>query len=125
VSRHGVLGLRRWRDPHSDREGISFWCPGCRTAHSVAVKGGNPGSNWGFNGDYDKPVLTPSVRVYTPAHTWEGTAVPEQTLCHCFVGCNGAQPGEIVYLDDSSAHKLRGAHPLEPWPDHYGYAGED
>lgn len=125
MSKHGVLGIRRWRDDRNGQEGITFWCPGCKSAHSVAVQGGEPGRGWTFNGDYDKPVLSPSVRVYAPAHTFEGKHYAEVTLCHSFVGCNGAQPGEIVYLDDSSAHQLRGAHPLEPWPASYGYAGED
>lgn len=124
MSKHGRLNIRRWRNAATGQEGITFWCPGCKSAHSVAVQGGEPGRNWSFNGNYDAPVLNPSIRVYTPAHEFEGKTYAEVTLCHCFVGTNGAAPGQIIYLDDSSAHKLRGVHNLEPWPDHYGYAGE-
>jgi hypothetical protein len=125
MSKHGQFGIRRWRDPATGREGITFWCPGCRGAHSVGVTG--PGPCWSFNGDYDRPVLSPSVRVYTPAgrDPDTGEAWPEQTLCHSHVGCNGAQPGEIIYLGDSAAHQLRGAHPLEPWPASYGFGNEE
>lgn len=125
MSKHGRFDIRRWRDPATGREGITFWCPGCRCAHSVGVDG--PAPNWTFNGDYDHPVLTPSIRVYTPAHRDpdDGQQVPERTDCHCYVGSNGAQPGEIIFLADSYAHQLRGVHPLEPWPANYGFAGEE
>lgn len=90
----------------------------------MAVQGGDPGRNWQFNGDYDYPVLSPSVRVYAPAVPPDEDfpeGMPERTECHSFVGQGGAQPGEIIFLDDSAAHQLRGVHPLVPWPHDYGF----
>lgn len=44
-----------------------FWCPGCDTAHG-------PNDTWQFNGDVNKPTLSPSVLVNqgrrTPAVTY-------------------------------------------------------
>jgi len=124
MSKHGRFNIRRWRDDRTGREGITFWCHGCQEAHSIGTSG--PGPCWSFNGDYDNPVLSPSVRVYIPAGTDpdDGEAWPEKTLCHCFVGTSGAQPGQIIFLDDSAGHNQRGVHNMEPWPDYYGAAGE-
>lgn len=123
MSKHGQFDIRRWVDKASGREGITFWCHGCRCGHSVTTSEGG----WRFNGDFDRPVIHPSIRTYYPAKKNEAGVVikPERTLCHSFVGCNGAAPGQIIFLDDCAEHKLRGAQSLERWPDHYGCAGED
>lgn len=47
-----------------------------------------------------------------PAPTFEAA----DTRCHTFVGCNGAQPGQIIYLGDCS-HALAGqVRPLAEMP---------
>jgi hypothetical protein len=58
--------------------------------------------HWGFNGDFDHPVLTPSV-------LQSSTQGPEHKpyVCHSFVGCNGAAPGQIAFLGDCT-HALKG-----------------
>lgn len=103
--------------------GLTFWCQGCREAHTVWV-GEGPGPRWTWNGDVDKPVFGPSVLVtghwYTPKgeadeQAWQAAGGPKprpkfetaDTRCHTFVGCNGAQPGEIVFLGDCT-HELAG-----------------
>lgn len=118
--------------------GLSFLCPGCasvpttgtgRCAHTVWV-GEGPGERWGWNGDAERPVFTPSVLVthglWTPPVTpenieqwrierWEQRKV--QYVCHSFVGCNGAQPGQIIFLGDCT-HALAGQTvDLPPWPE--------
>lgn len=58
---------------------------------------------WDFNGDFEKPVFTPSL------NTWWGggnTQIPLHR-CHSYIGCNGAAPGQIKYLDDCT-HALKG-----------------
>lgn len=83
------------------RAGLSFHCPGCDLPHTVTTTG--PGA-WSWNGDREQPVLSPSVLVQGGPH-----------LCHSFVGCNGAQPGEIVFLSDCT-HALAGqVRPLPEW----------
>lgn len=123
MSKHGQFNIRKWRDPATGREGISFWCHGCQGAHSIQTSEGG----WKFNGDFDLPVIRPSIRTYQPAKTDKesGITTPEVTLCHSFVGCNGAEPGQIIFLGDCQEHKLRGAHALQPWPEYYGFAGEE
>lgn len=103
--------------------GLSFWCAGCRERHTIWT-GEGPGPRWSFNGDLEKPVFHPSLLV-----TWDepknisdvdklnadiaakrahGTPIPYVSKrCHSFIGCNGAQPGQIIYLNDST-HSLAG-----------------
>ena len=104
---------------------LFFWCPGCDEAHVVTH---GPGG-WGFNGSGDAPVFTPSVLVQGVRMTPEGEAMlergerpaggkyPSQALrCHSFVGCNGAQPGQITFLADCT-HALAGKTvDLPDWP---------
>lgn len=103
--------------------GLGFWCPGCREMH-VVWTGEGPGPRWSWNGDVEKPVFTPSLLVVGRWYTkkgaadeqaWQDAGCPEprpkfetaDTRCHTFVGCNGAQPGQIVFLSDCT-HALAG-----------------
>lgn len=110
-------------------EQLLFWCPGCKSVHGPVV-GPGEGPRWTFNGDHDKPVFNPSLLVTwtEPAHLHD----PEQMkrdiadaqarrdagevdarvplankVCHSFIGCNGAAPGQIVFLNDCT-HALAG-----------------
>lgn len=105
--------------------GLAFWCQGCREAHVIWV-GEGPGPRWTWNGDVDKPVFGPSVlvtgvkRLTDEQHAafMRGEPLPEPTpsRCHTFVGCNGARPGEIVFLSDCT-HELAGkTMPLAEMP---------
>lgn len=103
--------------------GVRFHCPGCGYSHVLHTQETHPdikGPRWTFNGDYDKPTLSPSILSQT--HTWTPPVTPEnleewrkapwpQTkvpyVCHSFVGINGAQPGQIIFLGDCT-HALKG-----------------
>ena len=63
----------------------SFWCPGCQCAHPV----------WGFNGDTEKPTITPSIKVEYPTED-------QVEICHSFI-----RDGRIEYLSDCT-HSLAG-----------------
>lgn len=114
--------LRRWADPASGQEGLIYWCQGCNMSHMIRTKGGP--SAWGWNGDVDKPVFTPSVLTTGVKHLtdeqhdryMETGELPaaEPMRCHTFVGCNGAQPGEVIFLGDCT-HELAGQ--VLPLPD--------
>jgi hypothetical protein len=98
--------------------GLSFWCPGCREAHTVWT-GEGPQPRWAWNGDAERPVFSPSVLVrgaqtvrdaegrWTGGWKLDAAGEPLQQVCHSFVGCNGAQPGQIVFLGDCT-HELAG-----------------
>lgn len=118
--------LRR-RDDGNGRKGLSYWCQGCNELHGINYEGGTAGANWTWNGDMDKPVFSPSVLyqrdMWTPpvnsenieqwrAAPWEQHQVKH--VCHTFVGCNGAQPGEVIFLGDCT-HALAGT--VQPFPD--------
>lgn len=98
--------------------GIRINCPGCRWGHSgdpmahvLPVGWTPPGMErsasirpdpWTFNGDLDKPVFGPSLLLRSE----QGPGFSPY-VCHSFIGCNGAEPGQIIFLGDST-HSLSG-----------------
>lgn len=95
---------------------IEFTCLGCGEIHSLPVDG-EKHPVWKFNGNFDKPTLSPSI-LYTSGHycahakkddCWcnykerTGKEPPFQCVrCHSFV-----TDGKIQFLTDST-HKLAG-----------------
>lgn len=124
--------LRNWASDSG--HGVSFFCPGCKSSHSIKTSEGG----WGWNGDVDRPTFTPSVLVRTGHHVpdfadrfpagaekscWctynaenpDDTDKIECTICHSFV-----TDGMIQFLGDST-HALAGQTvPLADFPEHYG-----
>ncbi len=121
--------LKNWVNPANGDEGVSYYCQGCEMHHSIKTKGALA---WGWNGDVEKPVFTPSVLVtgrdftekgHADLEAWHAAGCPDRNgepfesvnvVCHTFVGCNGAQPGEVIFLSDCT-HKLAGT--VQPLPD--------
>jgi hypothetical protein len=80
------------REPGSVSSQWLFWCPGCQCNHSFKVP------LWTFNGDAEKPTVSPSILVNgDPAYH-----NPTAKRCHSFV-----TDGTIKFLDDCD-HELRG-----------------
>lgn len=101
------------------RRQLRFFCPGCHENHVVSVHGeGRP--NCTFNGDLERPTLSPSILVrtghYVPnqragAPCWCSTKDPDGEdwgggfrcgICHSFV-----RDGQIQFLGDCT-HALAG-----------------
>lgn len=40
---------------------IGFWCPACKRVHIVPVSG-TVGPQWGFNDNWERPTITPSIQ---------------------------------------------------------------
>lgn len=89
---------------------LLFWCPGCDEAHGIPV---DASRGWTWNGDLDKPTVTPSIhaqfRLYGPErlpfHKYEGPNPPTEKAdgcCHSFV-----TDGRIQFLSDCT-HALAG-----------------
>lgn len=70
----------------------TFDCPGCHAAHFVCVKNVPGGCAWHWNGDANKPTVTPSILV--------SAGSPE--ACHSFI-----VDGKIQFLGDCK-HALAG-----------------
>ena len=107
----------------SENNGLSYYCQGCKDVHAIRH---GPGT-WSWNGDKDRPVFSPSVLCRSGhfAEHWkpgdecwctynqklidkgEPPSRWKCTHCHTFVGCNGAQPGQVIFLPDCS-HELAG-----------------
>lgn len=82
---------------------LTFECPGCDSLHVVNIQ--PPGPVWSFNGDSDKPTLSPSIRVTWPANpnaTEEFKEWRTERVCHSFV-----KDGMIQFLSDCY-HPLAG-----------------
>ena len=69
-----------------------FYCPGCKQTHAF-------GSAWNFNGDYEKPTVTPSILVRS--HYFDGD-IKHEMRCHSFI-----TDGKIRFLGDCT-HNLAG-----------------
>lgn len=86
----------------------NFWvfeCPGCACLHSIKTP------VWTFNGNLEKPTVTPSILVSGTepitddehARIMSGEVIePKPTICHSFV-----TDGKIQFLDDCT-HSLKG-----------------
>lgn len=70
-----------------------FYCPGCKCDHGLWTSNKN-GNNviWKFNGDLNKPTVTPSLLI---KHG-------KNIVCHLFI-----KEGMLKYLHDCS-HELAG-----------------
>ena len=88
------IKIRKCRQNHPDDNEYHYKCPGCGYMHGFKTNEGSPGSpKWTFNGDYEKPSLTPSMNV--------GPKTPK-SQCHHFV-----EEGKIRFLNDCW-HSLKG-----------------
>lgn len=111
---------------------LTWWCPGCNSAHQIAT-GEGTGPRWGWNGSIEKPTFTPSVLVRGHDFTPKGRAdyeawlsFPEgerpqhppgfkydgiDTVCHSFV-----VDGQMQMLSDCTHHLAGQTVPIPPWP---------
>lgn len=88
-------------------EGIyEFFCPGCKTEHSIWVKGSTYKTNWGWNESMDKPTFTPSLLIRWGKHADPNWVPPDESedwnmICHSFI-----KDGMIQFLGDCT-HELK------------------
>ena len=97
---------------------LRFDCPGCGEPHIVNVGEGRPG--WSFNGDFERPTLSPSVLVRT-GHYCNTPPVPGNCACDfqqrfpdeepwdwpCSICHSYVRDGRIEFLPDCT-HALTG-----------------
>ncbi len=113
-----------------DAEGnsyLTFWCPGCKCAHQVAVNR-TDNTGWKWNGNAVKPTWTPSLLVrcghYAPGHEGPGCWCiwnkehPEEAIegwtcqiCHSFT-----TDGQIQFLGDCTHELANKTVPIPEWP---------
>lgn len=74
---------------------VCFYCPGCKRMHGIYVDKNHP-VHWDFNGDYENPTFSPSIKVET------GHYPNKPDICHSFI-----HDGKIQYLSDCT-HDLAG-----------------
>lgn len=91
---------------HSRIGVLVHWCPGCKERHSVYIDEAGHNNNivWSFNGDYEKPTFSPSVKHSTnvPRTIEELTKPVTYVKCHYSI-----TDGMIIYCNDSM-HEFAG-----------------
>ena len=80
---------------HDTATWYTFYCPGCECSHFFT-------SNWKFNGNFEKPTVTPSILVN------QGRVNPTAHVCHMFI-----TDGEIQFLSDCTHHLAGQKVPME------------
>lgn len=76
---------------------LLFRCPACAATSRFFPSGHAVNDSWAFNGDMDRPTLSPSVKCKT-VHPETGAAY----ICHFFV-----RDGQIEYCGDCT-HAMAG-----------------
>lgn len=98
---------------------LFFFCPGCGEAHMIRARQSGEARGWDFNGDYDRPTFSPSIKVqgkrritdeeYERIKAGEKLDIPDM-CCHSFI-----REGRIEFLSDCT-HALAGQTvKLEPF----------
>jgi hypothetical protein len=112
-----VAKLKSFSNPNGEK-GVIFKCPGCGDYHSMPTEN-SPHYQWGFNGDLNKPTLTPSILIRTGHHNplhkgpdcWCNfdERFPERAPVefHCYVCHSFVTDGKIQFLSDCT-HALAG-----------------
>ena len=73
---------------------VRYLCPQCKCSHTINVGIVDPGvPMWKFNGDFERPTLTPSVNI-----------VGE---CHHYI-----TDGFIHFCEQDTANTMKGMHEL-------------
>ena len=75
-----------------------FYCPGCQGVHGFSV------DQWTFNGDLNKPTVTPSILVTGYVHTDAAGYKYDSREVHCH---SYITDGKIQFLSDCQ-HELAG-----------------
>lgn len=82
---------------HNGETHVRYTCPGCKHEHSV------PAKRWNWNGDVNKPTLSPSVRhYYVMPESASKNPGKEVTTCHYHI-----TDGKIAFCGDCQ-HELKG-----------------
>lgn len=97
--------VRRVNDASGKLWGYRFFCPGCKETHMFFT-------SWQFDGNMDKPTVSPSILVAWRANPDAGDGFEEwrkERICHSFI-----KIGMIQFLQDCT-HSLKGQ--TVPLPD--------
>lgn len=81
------------------KNGYHFYCPGCGSAHGFGTAPGG----WQFDGNMEKPTVTPSLLTTNPGR-------PDYR-CHLYLIA-----GQLHYLNDCSHSLVGQVVDLPEWP---------
>lgn len=91
--------MAKFHKEQQTRGVYAFQCPGCKRRHMVfTTNEGYQHGVWKWNGDVERPTITPSLLVNAPGRFH----VSDIPTCHSFI-----TDGMIHFLEDST-HELAG-----------------
>ena len=100
--------LRSGENPNKCGRQLIFYCPACESNHVVNIEGiDSMYPQWVFNGDVNKPTISPSVLVRWTEPSDKEEEFEDRTkdinkVCHFFI-----RNGKIEFCGDCT-HKLSG-----------------
>lgn len=105
----GMLSAKLRSVANNGHAGLSFYCPGCRDYHVIAIGGPNHlGSQWSWDGNADAPTFSPSINVVIDVPAEGGGAYPRLTIkLRREVRLSFVRAGRIEFLADCT-HALAG-----------------
>ena len=54
-----------WPNEEEGRDrALAFYCPACECNHEVRLYGEHDDQGWWWNGDFERPTITPSLNFY-------------------------------------------------------------
>jgi hypothetical protein len=91
--------------PDGEHYAVGFTCPGCGMSHHLPnqnTAAGIVAPRWTFNGNFDRPTLTPSILSRGAIPPGDDEGWDDKAICHSFV-----TDGRIQFLGDCT-HALAG-----------------
>ena len=121
-----VMQLLKIKNGVLEYTAVMFWCPGCEYLykddpdpagglHMLPVDGDTPFPKWTFNGNLEKPTLSPSI---LSSHDFarrpgpDGEIVEQKFVCHSFL-----VDGVFQFLGDCTHQYANQFVPIPPLPD--------
>lgn len=102
-------------------QSLTFYCDGCACGHTIEIAGKNPARQWQWDGNREKPTISPSVLCWLEHRADEDEEEKkyvDSRRCHSFI-----RGGMMEFLSDCG-HKLAGTTvALHPMPEGYGVVG--
>jgi len=98
------MKFKKWVFQNEEEGGYHFYCPGCEGPHTIATSGN---VKWSVTNADTLPIVSPSIKVTYPANPDAPEDFIEwrtERICHSYIGCNGAKPGQIIFLNDCTHH---------------------
>lgn len=87
---------------------LQYKCPACGS-HAIPVQATD--KNWQWNGDLEKPTISPSVKHFYPGSSYDEHPNLPKFICHYLI-----RDGNIEFCGDCTHDKSGQTFPLPDYP---------